>query len=276
MSLTQAASKALIEDTIVQSHRRLRRDYRVLTLKSRCVAPLVQPGQFVHLKVPAESGALLRRPFSVFRAERGQLAILYKTIGKGTSAMAALRPDDKVNILGPLGKGFPSVRPNTFPVLVSGGYGMAALYLVAQRSPVKGIVFAGGACAADIFCLTDFRRLGWDVRVATEDGSAGAKGLVTQLLDAWLKKERRGREVEFFACGPNGLLRALCRRAARGNWSGWVSLDRHMGCGLGACLACVQKVWTRDALGKATWVWARVCTEGPVFACKNIVWQSNE
>lgn len=263
----------LIENTSIISHRLIKGGYRLLTLKSKKIAPLVQPGQFVHLRVPSLADAVLRRPFSVFRAQAGRLTILYKSIGKGTRAMESLRAGDKVNLVGPLGKGFPAVRKNTLPVFVAGGYGMAALYLAAQRARVKGIVFVGGKHADDILCTDDFRKLGWTVRVATEDGSAGKKGLVTRILDAWLNKELRARTLEFFACGPNGLLKAVCQRAARGNWPAWVSMDRHMGCGLGACLACVQKVRKRNAAGKETWTWARICTEGPVFACRDIVWE---
>lgn len=266
----------LIENTRILSHRLLKGGYRLLTLKSEKIAPLVQPGQFVHLRVASLADAVLRRPFSIFRAQAGRLAILYKTVGKGTKAMESLRAGDKVNILGPLGNGFPKARKHNLPVLVAGGYGMAALYLTAQRTKVKGIVFVGGKSADDILCTDDFRKLGWDVRVATEDGSAGQKGLVTRILDDWLKKELRGRTPEFFACGPNGLLKAVCKRIEHGNWLGWVSMDRHMGCGLGACLACVQKVRTQDAAGKETWIWARVCTEGPVFACRDIAWENDE
>ncbi|MBU1734363.1 MAG: dihydroorotate dehydrogenase electron transfer subunit [Verrucomicrobia bacterium] len=265
----------LIENTIILSHRLIKGGYRLLTLKSSKIAPMVQPGQFVHLRVPPSADAVLRRPFSVFRAQAGRLAILYKTVGKGTQAMEALRTGDEVNLVGPLGNGYPNVCKNSLPVLVAGGYGMAALYLVAQRTKVKGIVFVGGKCADDILCADDFRRLGWNVRVATEDGSTGQKGLVTRILDAWLNKKPRGRTPEFFACGPNGLLKAICKRVGRNGWDGWISMDRHMGCGLGACLACVQKVRKRDASGKETWAWARVCTEGPVFACRDIVWEDN-
>ena len=265
-----------IENTIILNHRLIKGGYRLLMLKSKKIASAVQPGQFVHLRVPSRADAVLRRPFSVFRAQVGRLAILYKTVGKGTQAMESLRTGDKVNLVGPLGNGYPNACRNSLPVLVAGGYGMAALYLVAQRAGVKGIVFVGGKCADDILCVDDFRRLGWNVRVATEDGSAGQKGLVTRILDAWLNKDLRGRTPEFFACGPNGLLKAVCKRADRGNWPGWVSMDRHMGCGLGACLACVQKVRKRNAAGKETWTWARVCTEGPVFACRDIIWENAE
>ncbi|MFA5042531.1 MAG: dihydroorotate dehydrogenase electron transfer subunit [Kiritimatiellia bacterium] len=266
----------LIENTIVLSHRPIKGGYRLLTLKSKKIAPLVQPGQFVHLRVPALADSVLRRPFSVFLAQAGRLAILYKTVGKGTQAMESLRTGDKINLLGPLGNGYPAAHENSLPVLVAGGYGMAALYLVARRARAKGIVFVGGKSANDILCADDFRKLGWTVRVATEDGSAGHKGLVTRILDAWLAKDLRGRTPEFFACGPNGLLKAVCQRASRRGWNGWVSMDRHMGCGLGACLACVQKVRKQDAAGKETWAWARVCTEGPVFACRDIMWESDE
>lgn len=266
----------LIETVKVKKQRRLKGGYYLLELNSPGIAALVQPGQFVHLRVPRLASAVLRRPFSVFRARPGRLAILYKNIGLGTQSMTELRPGDKVNLLGPLGKGFPAPQPGRYPLLVAGGYGMAALYLAAKRAKVKGAVFVGGATANDILCAEDFRRLGWDVRVATEDGSAGQKGLVTRILDRWLQSERRGREVEFFACGPNGMLKAVCKRAGHGGWRGWISMDRHMGCGLGACLACVQKVRQRDASGNETWAWARVCTEGPVFECRDILWQDDE
>ncbi len=266
----------LIENTIVLSHKPIKGGYRLLTLKSKKIAPLVRPGQFVHLRVPALPDAVLRRPFSVFRAENGRLAIFYKTVGKGTQAMESLRAGAEVNLVGPLGNGFPDVHKHNLPLLVAGGYGMAALYMVARRARAKGLVFVGGKCANDILCTDDFRHLGWEVRVATEDGSAGQKGLVTQVLDAWLKKNLRGRTPEFFVCGPNGLLKAICQRVAGTDWNGWISMDRHMGCGLGACLACVQKVLRRDAAGKETWAWARVCTEGPVFDCRDILWDAGE
>src|SRR5450759_732993 len=214
----------LIENTCILSHRLIKGGYRLLTLKSKKIAPMVLPGQFVHLRVPSLADAVLRRPFSVFRAQANRLAILYKSIGKGTQAMESLRTGDEVNLVGPLGNGYPNVRKNTLPVLVAGGYGLAALYLVAQRAPLKGIVFVGGKCADDILCADDFRRLGWNVRVATEDGSAGQKGLVTRILDAWLNKDLRGHTPEIFACGPNGLLKAVCKRDGRSGRDCWISM----------------------------------------------------
>lgn len=264
----------------VLSNRALTDAYRVLVLQAPRIARQVKPGQFVHLRVPNLAEAILRRPFSVFQAKAGSLALLYKCIGKGTNAMARLRRGDAVSLLGPLGRGFPPIRRSSRPVLVAGGYGMAALYLLAQRAPVQGDAFVGGARARDILCAGEFRKLGWRVHVATEDGSLGTKGLVTAALAAWLAKQRTMPRLEFFACGPLGMLKAVAERAQAGGWKAWLSLDRHMGCGLGACLACVQKICTRSAparlsarTGKnAEWQWARICTEGPVFESREIVW----
>jgi dihydroorotate dehydrogenase electron transfer subunit len=127
----------------------------------------------------------------------------------------------------------------------------------------------GGAKAGDILCAKDFRRLGWKVVVATEDGSMGTRGLVTRPLDKWLSMELV-EEAEFFVCGPDGLLRAVGERAKLFGWKAWLSLDKHMGCGVGACLACVQKIKTAD--GEE--VLARVCREGPVFEAREVVWES--
>ena len=262
-----------IENTTVLAHRAVNDSYRVLTLKSKDISQEVRPGQFVHLRAPSPATAVLRRPFSVFHAKSGSLALLYKCVGRGTRAMASLRRGDTVNIIGPLGNGFPGMQKNSFPVLVAGGYGAAPLYFLASRAREKGIAFIGGKSAGDILCAEDFRRLGWKVRPATEDGSSGKKGLVTAALDEWLKENPPARNPEFFACGPSGLLQAICERVAvvRGS-RGWVSMDQHMGCGLGACLACVHRVRTRGPEGGKTTTLARVCTEGPVFNCRDIVW----
>src|SRR5450759_2843963 len=102
----------LIENTFILSHRLIKGGYRLLTLKSKKIAPWVLPAHLVHPRLPPLAGAVLRRPFSVFRAQAGRLAIFYKTVGKGTQAMESLRTGDKVNLVGPLGHGYPNVRRN--------------------------------------------------------------------------------------------------------------------------------------------------------------------
>lgn len=259
-----------LEYTRVLSHERIGAAYRQLDLASSLIAPRVQPGQFVHLRVPNLGGAVLRRPFSVYRAGRDSLSILYKCVGLGTEAMAGLQAGAEVSLLGPLGNGFPTEEPG-FPVLVAGGYGMAALYLVARTLPSPGAVFVGGATAPDILCVDEFKALGWPVHVATEDGSCGIRGRVTDALDPWMDGPGAGKPWTFFACGPNGMLRAVGDRAIARGRPGWLSMDRHMGCGVGACLACVQRI--RDPGHPEQERWSRVCRDGPVFECREIVWE---
>ncbi len=185
--------------------------------------------------------------------------------------MSELMVGATVGLLGPLGHGFPRPAADAIPVLVAGGYGMAALYMLAQKTRPAGLVFVGGATADDILCADEFRELGWEVRIATEDGSCGAHGLVTGPLDQWLRDERGHRTPEFFACGPNAMLQAVGERAQAGGWRAWLSVDRPMGCGVGACLTCVIKV--RDPASPEGWTWARTCREGPVFECRQILWE---
>lgn len=259
------------EDAIVVEHQGIIGGYSLLVMRAPLVAPQVQPGQFVHVKVPHLGESVLRRPFSVFRADGDQLAILYKDVGKGTRTLKFLRPGETINIIGPLGNGFPPPAPDKFPVIVAGGYGMAALYLTARSSPVKGVAFFGGRTAQDILCVRDFQALGWDVRVTTEDGSLGVKGLVVAALDPFCRDELAGRTPEFFACGPNGMLKAVAERAIAAGHTAWVSLDNNMGCGVGACLACVVKLKADNAQG---WEWTRSCREGPVFESRDVLWEA--
>ncbi len=285
----------ITETATVLSHHSIGTDYRLLTMNSPSIVSTVQPGQFIHLRVPGLGESVLRRPFSVFKTDKENLTILYQCVGKGTRAMTRIRPGDELSLLGPLGNGFPAIQPDVFPILVAGGYGIAALHLLARRSPVKGIVFIGGARAHDILCIDEFTQLDWEVRVATEDDSLGNQGLVTHILDDWLNKKHDDRNLEFFACGPNAMLNALSDRAITGGWKAWLSMDRYMGCGMGACLGCVQKVQrsgfklgesgekhnkrepgTQNFESRKTWKWARVCTDGPVFECRDIVWEKDE
>ena len=256
------------QDAIVVEHQPIQGGYQLLVMRAPAVAAQVRPGQFVHVRVPHLGESVLRRPFSVFKADGEQLAILYKSVGKGTRTLQYLKPGETLNLVGPLGHGFPPPQPASYPVIIAGGYGMAALYLTARQSPIKGLAFFGGRKAQDILCVKEFEALGWTVRVTTEDGSLGRRGLVTEALDEWWTSEGAGRVPECFACGPTGMLRAVSERAVRHGWTAWISADTNMGCGVGACLTCVVKV--RDGDG---WKWARSCHEGPVFAARDLVWE---
>lgn len=258
------------ENSTVLEHRLFHGDYRLLKLAAPSIGPFVRPGQFVHLKIPRFEHAVLRRPFSIFKADAGSISILYKAVGKGTAALATVVEGEPVNLLGPLGNGFPMVGNGKTPVLIAGGYGNAALYLQAAELPVKGVAFFGGRTASDILCVEEFQVLGWDVRIATDDGSLGQKGFVTAALDSWLEEQGAGggeQGIEIFACGPNAMLKAVGDRAIQHGLTAWLSMDRNMACGVGACLTCVIKRKTADG-----WEWARCCKDGPVFNASEILW----
>lgn len=257
-----------LEQGKIECHEAYSGGYRRLDVRCPAVGKQVQPGQFVHVKIPGRNESLLRRPFSVFKAGEQGLSILYKPVGRGTETLATLTCGTELDVLGPLGNGFPEPQEASRPVLVAGGYGMAALYLCAARFPQRGVAFFGGASANDILCVEEFEALGWEVQIATNDGSRGSHGLVTEPLQAWLQDMPAATQPEFFVCGPNGMLKAVSELAAKGSWTSWLSVDRNMGCGVGACLACVQKIFRDDG----SWEWLRVCREGPVFEGQRVCW----
>lgn len=241
--------------------------FNMLDLEAPLTAETARPGQFIHVQIPNLHGSVLRRPFSLFAAHGATLRVLYKAVGEGTRALQRLAKGETMSVLGPLGNGFPAPDQGTTPVLVAGGYGVAPLHFLASRLPEKGVVLIGGATADNILAATDFKVLKWDVRIATEDGSTGTRGLVTALLDDWLASRGKATPV-LYACGPDGLLKAVGQRAQACGCKAWLSLDKHMGCGAGVCLACVQRI-RRDNRD----VWLRVCKEGPIFESREIVWE---
>lgn len=261
----------MLEQTVqIVSNERDTDSYFRLVLRAPAIAPLIQPGQFAHVRILPLKDALLRRPFSIFQAGNDWFSILYKTVGKGTDALARMRAGEEVSVIAPLGHGFTVPQPGgETPLLVAGGYGMAAMFLLAQRSPQKGIVFVGGRRRVDILCGKEFAALGWQVRVTTEDGSHGEKGLVTHPLLAEVRSQKpKVRSPKLFACGPTGMLKAVGKIAEDFNLPCELSMDEHMCCGTGVCLTCVIPIKSGDG-----WEYQRTCTEGPVFDSRDIVWE---
>jgi len=257
-----------LEDARIILHQPAAGGYRRIVFEASEIADQTRPGQFVHLRVPTLPDTALRRPFSICLASEGTIHILYKEVGIGTAALAALPEGTTVSLIGPLGNGFPVPAADALPLLVGGGYGVAPLLFLATSLKRPGILFVGGRTAADILLTDEFTALGWEVQIATEDGSRGTTGLVTTALDTWL--DQHGQQpAEWFACGPDGLLRAVGDRAIAHNCRAWLSLDKHMGCGIGACLACVQRLQRPDG----SQYLGRVCRDGPIFEAREIVWE---
>jgi len=261
----------MLEQTVqIVSNERDTDSYFRLVVRAPQITPLIQPGQFAHVRVLPMKDALLRRPFSIFQVEGDTFSILYKSVGQGTEVLSRMRPSEELEVIAPLGHGFTVPKPSDeTPLLVAGGYGMAAMYLLAQRSPQKGIVFVGGRRRVDILCEKEFSALGWDVRITTEDGSHGEKGLVTQPLLTEIRNPQSGiRNLKLFACGPTGLLKAVGKIADELKVPAELSMDEHMCCGVGVCLTCVIPVKAGNG-----WEYQRTCTEGPVFDSHQVVWE---
>lgn len=242
-------------------------DAQVLTFAA--TAPIrVLPGQFTMVRVAG--GGLLRRPYSFCDLlEDGAFTLLVKEVGVGTRALMNLPVGEMVSSLGPLGTTFDPPPVERTPVIVAGGVGIAPFVLLCRRlaeTGLPGIVLLGGRRRRDLYLWETFERFGMDVRVATEDGSAGHHGLVTELLEAALADAGR---PQLYSCGPTGMLLRVAETAAAAGVPHQVSVERRMGCGMGCCLGCV--VWAQPSSGGPE-EYLRSCTEGPVFDAGKIVW----
>lgn len=242
----------------------------LLHLKCPEIAETARPGQFVHLRVGDGMDPLLRRPFSVMLAEpgSGQIRLLVRVAGRGTEAIANHADGTSYDLLGPLGNGWALPETDEGLLLVAGGVGVAPLISLADhlrlgdgRSHVHSLF---GAATEDLLvCWTEFSSRCDQFTAATDDGSAGEEGLVTDVLATEL-----GRHLPalVYACGPRGMLAAVARMCADVGVPCQVSMEQWMGCGVGACLGCVV-----PAAGDGE-QYVRVCVDGPVFDGNDIAW----
>jgi len=237
-----------------------------LTLYSPAIAGAAHPGQFVMLQIDESLDPLLRRPFSIHQvAADGNIQILFKVIGKGTRRLAKLLVGDKLDLIGPLGRGFSLDRRDKL-CLIGGGIGIAPLYFLAKRllqtgmSPKLDYVFLGAQTKNELSLLADeFFDLGYTVRTATDDGSLGHHGFVTDLIDPILPEMER-----VYTCGPFPMMRIAAMKAKAVDVACQVSMETHMACGLGACLGCT--------LAGADGNYIHVCKQGPVFSAGEVAW----
>ncbi len=235
-----------------------------LTLAGPEIAAAARPGQFVMVRLVGGLTPFLPRPFSIHRInnENGVLEILYKVIGQGTRQMSRLSAGDRLDVVGPLGKGFRTEQRPESISLVAGGIGVAPLVFLADHlaaaafPPDRVDVLIGGAGQEDVLCRRDFADLGMNVLTATDDGSQGYHGLVTRLFE-----KRIGDKAPdmAFACGPPAMLREMAGISAARKIPCQVSIETIMACGMGACLGCAVK--SHDDPGS----YKHACRDGPVF-----------
>lgn len=267
----------------VTANRDLGHGYFCVAVEAEGLRPAFRPGQFFMLRVLNGSDPLLPRAYSIFRLGRGRRGkaaradFLYKVVGRGTAQLAAQRPGAALDLLGPLGNEF-TVPPGTTEVLlVAGGIGVPPVVALAEalaarpsRRPAMA-AFLGGRSKPDVLCAADFRRAGARVSIATEDGSAGRRGLVTDLLERHLAGQPpAGRAI--YACGPPGMLRRVAKVAAAHGLPCQLSMEAPMGCGIGICMGCAVPVRGREAAGAPAVRYRLCCKDGPVFDGCEILW----
>ena len=227
-----------------------------------------RPGQFVMIRVGPVMDPLLRRPFSICGTLNGELLlILYKVVGRGTALMSAAAKGDSLTVLGPLGQGFSQPRSGAQPLLVAGGIGIAPLFYLAQPLGERDLQFyTGYRSAAE---MVPFEKVGLkaeNVVTATDDGSAGYHGFVTDLLKAQRQKDSEGL-AEIFACGPAAMLKKVANFSIEDGIPCQMSLEAYMACGIGACQGCALKSSHQKEL-----TYYLVCRDGPIFTAPSIDW----
>ena len=264
------------------------KDHFILSLLLTSTCDDALPGQFVMIRKQGVKDPLLSRPLSlygVYQTEAGTvLEFLYRVVVKGTWALSRLTGGDQVDILGPLGKPFEIVPERNHVILLAGGIGVAPLSYFAEflakdfdrpgekkeslPSSRKVSFYLGAITAAALVGLEKIARFCTEVCISTDDGSSGFAGTITDLL----QKDLAGLDHQnlcLYSCGPTAMIRSLSRLIEDFDIPCQVSMEERMACGIGACLGCSIKV--RDA--SDGWAYCQVCTEGPVFNIKDLLWE---
>ena len=263
-----------VEARVIQNTR-LSPDYNVITLAAPEIAAVTKPGQFVMVKPGHGTDPLLRRPFSVFEIIRSGdriegLSLLSKRIGATTRLLYDAVYGDVISCLGPLGRPYEPVLPPAEAWMVAGGVGLAPFATLTEALRERGTkttLFYGARTGAELFYLDWFASRGVNVVLSTEDGSTGERGRVTAPLEQALRQINA--EIMIYACGPERMLEAVSRVAAKYKTPAQVSVERVMGCGMGGCYSCVIPV--RETGGGHHFV--RSCLAGPVFTAADLVWE---
>lgn len=235
-----------------------------LELEGEDIAEIAVPGQFVHVKCGDTSDPLLRRPFSVNNVTGSTISILYHVKGTGTFNLSTLKSGSLIDVIGPLGNGF-KLSNDLNCLVIAGGIGLAPMHFLINKLAESGnkVTLLYGCGTTGLLALADgLSGACENIYISTDDGSAGTKGLVTDIDIDWLSFDR------IYSCGPEPMLKAVSSKAAASGIDCQVSLERHMACGVGACLGCVCSI--KDGTEESSY--SRVCIDGPVYDSKAVKW----
>jgi dihydroorotate dehydrogenase electron transfer subunit len=252
------------EACIVVENRHINKKYYLLKIKAPYVSEKAKPGNFVMLKASPGIAPLLKRPFGVFNTKYPFTWLYYEVVGRGTAAIANLRPDDPVQMLGPLGNRFPAQIGKNI-LLVAGGRGIAPIhYAISEYAAANNVYLIYGArSAGDLNLVEELKELGLKkMFLYTDDGSAYQKGFVTTDIRRIITDHHIDVTV---SCGPDAMFESLAHEIGGIGTENWVSLEALMGCGFGICYSCAVKT----AAGE----YKKVCSDGPVFRMEEIAWQ---
>lgn len=246
---------------LVQGNRRLTSDIWVLDLVGEFPYDKVTPGQFVHVLIGDGTAHPLRRPISIASCDPvgKTLSLVYRVVGDGTKWMRERRPGETIDVLGPLGHGFPAPQRPGPVLIVGGGVGVPPLYQLAKVLHAQNVeldIVLGFKDHGDVFWADEFGKLG-HVTICTEDGSVGRPGFVTEAL---------GDDCDWatlYSCGPRSMLKALKTHFQGTDIQGYVSLEERMACGIGACWGCTCENADQSEA-------RRICKDGPVFSWEEI------
>lgn len=214
---------------------------------------ITAPGQFVNFAV---EGCYLRRPISVCDVENGILAVVYKTVGKGTEIMSRIRPGETMDVLSGLGNGYDVGAGGERPLLIGGGAGVPPMYMLCKalvRAGARPVAVLGFNSRNEVFYEDEFKAAGAETYVTTVDGSYGIKGYVTDVIG-------KLDYTYFYACGPEAMFKAVEKTVKS---DGEYSFEERMGCGFGACMGCSCKTKYGSK---------RICKDGPVLKRGEIIW----
>ncbi len=230
------------------------------------IARAAKAGQIVH--VLCGEGTTLRRPISICECDGDLIRLCYEVRGKGTDWMASRKEGDMISLLGPLGNGF-TYNEGERALVVGGGIGIYPLLSIGKKCASAKAAF-GFRTKSLINSLELFEARGIKTDVITDDGSSGRRGFVTELVK---EKLAEGNIDVVYVCGPRGMMAAVAAICEEAGVRCEVSMEERMGCGVGACLACVCKTMFVDNQGVVGEKYKRVCVDGPVFDSKEIIWK---
>lgn len=239
----------------------------VMRLEEVEIARAARPAQFVQILTDDPGAPYLRRPFSFLRIDRegGWFEIYYDVIGSGTSRLQSAVPGDSFGILGPLGRAFSP--PEGHLLLVAGGVGLVPLAFLAWAHPdrfASMTLLMGANTTTRLPDLDTLLPVDLERHVATDDGSAGHAGFITDLLEPYTTSE-----TTVFTCGPHPMMARVAQISEALSLPCYASLENHMACGFGACVGCVVEYRTANREDER---YRRVCLEGPVVDAREIVW----